>query len=53
MKNPTYHGVIFIIIMTVFIYRMVIIEETENIKKFGDEYKQYMKNSKMLIPFVV
>ncbi|MFC2122003.1 methyltransferase family protein, partial [Bacteroidota bacterium] len=47
MKNSTYPGVIFIIIMTVFIYRMVIIEEAENIKKFGDEYKQYMKNSKM------
>ena len=27
-------------------------EEKENIKFFGDQYKEYMKNSKMFIPFL-
>jgi protein-S-isoprenylcysteine O-methyltransferase Ste14 len=29
------------------------IEESEMIAKFGDEYRQYMKETKMFIPFIV
>lgn len=53
LKVPSYPGVIFVAIVTVFTYRMAIIEEKENIKKFGEEYSNYMKNSKMLIPFIL
>jgi len=52
LKNPAYPGVIFIILLTVFVYRMSIIEEKENISKFGEDYQEYMKRSKMLIPFL-
>jgi len=52
LKNPTYPGVIFIILITVFVYRMTAIEEKENISKFGEEYLNYIKKTKMLIPFI-
>jgi protein-S-isoprenylcysteine O-methyltransferase Ste14 len=29
------------------------IEEKELIEKFGDEYSEYMKETKMFIPFVI
>lgn len=52
LKSPTYPGVIFVILITVFVYRMSVIEEKENISKFGEEYREYMKTSKMLIPYI-
>jgi protein-S-isoprenylcysteine O-methyltransferase Ste14 len=35
------------------IYFTALIEEMEMTKKFGDEYRQYMKESKMFIPFIL
>ncbi len=32
--------------------RLQKIEETENIRFFGDTYRNYMKQSKMFIPFL-
>jgi protein-S-isoprenylcysteine O-methyltransferase Ste14 len=35
------------------IYITALIEEKEMISKFGDEYRAYMKETKMFIPFIV
>jgi len=53
LKDPSYPAVIFVAIVSAFTYRMANIEEKENIKKFGEEYSNYMKNSKMIIPFIL
>ena len=44
--------VILVIINTAALYITASMEEGEMIKGFGDEYREYMKKSKMFIPFL-
>ena len=39
-------------IILIAIYFTALIEENEMIAKFGDEYRKYMKETKMFIPFI-
>jgi len=52
-KDITILGLVIAIIMTAFLYATARVEEGENIRRFGDEYKAYMTRSKMFIPFVL
>jgi protein-S-isoprenylcysteine O-methyltransferase Ste14 len=40
------------LICTGFLVATARVEEGENIRYFGDEYVDYMKHSKMFVPFV-
>jgi len=51
-KNVDVITVILVIINTAALYLTARAEEGEMIKKFGDEYREYMKKSKMFIPFL-
>ena len=53
MKNPDVIQLTFGGINLVAIYLTARIEENEMKAKFGDEYRKYMKESKMFIPFVL
>jgi len=44
--------IIAVIINTVALYFTARAEEREMIKKFGDQYKEYMKKTKMFIPYL-
>jgi protein-S-isoprenylcysteine O-methyltransferase Ste14 len=45
--------IILVIVNSLALYLTCRIEEKEMIEKFGDEYRGYMKKSKMLIPFIL
>jgi protein-S-isoprenylcysteine O-methyltransferase Ste14 len=51
-KRPSYWAVFFALAATFFLTVTAKIEEAENIRFFGDTYKDYMKQSKMFIPFL-
>jgi protein-S-isoprenylcysteine O-methyltransferase Ste14 len=53
LKDPGYFQIVMGVINLIAIYFTGKIEEKEMIKKFGDDYKVYMKETKMLIPFIV
>jgi protein-S-isoprenylcysteine O-methyltransferase Ste14 len=52
-KNPAIDLLVISIIATVFFFATSMIEEKEKIKYFGEKYRDYMKRSKMFIPFLV
>jgi len=51
-KNITAILLIISLLSTVFLYLTSILDEKECINYFGDKYIEYMKRSKMFIPFV-
>lgn len=51
-KHPSWVGMSLAVIATFFLTMTAKIEEAENIRYFGDEYRMYMKRTKMFIPFV-
>jgi protein-S-isoprenylcysteine O-methyltransferase Ste14 len=53
LKNPQLIQIILGSVNFMAIIITATIEENEMIAKFGDEYKDYMKDTKMFIPFVV
>lgn len=53
LKNPEPVQLILGAVNLVAIYITAKIEENEMIAKFGDEYRKYMKGTKMFIPFIV
>jgi protein-S-isoprenylcysteine O-methyltransferase Ste14 len=53
MKNPGPAQIILGVINLVAVYVTARIEEKEMIAKFGDDYRSYMKETKMFIPFVI
>jgi protein-S-isoprenylcysteine O-methyltransferase Ste14 len=52
LKHPTVDILAFAIGASVFLYLTVKTEERENIAYFGEEYREYMKRSKMFVPWV-
>ncbi|MDH5717721.1 MAG: isoprenylcysteine carboxylmethyltransferase family protein [Spirochaetia bacterium] len=52
LKNVSMLTIELISIITIFLWITSKTEEKENIKKFGSEYIEYMKKSKMFVPFV-
>ena len=53
LKQPGKYQLILAIVNLIAIYITARIEENEMIAKFGDEYKSYMKETKMFIPFLL
>jgi len=44
--------IVLVIVNTVALYLTALVEQGEMIKRFGDEYKEYMKKTRMFIPFI-
>lgn len=53
LKNPETIQIILGIINLIAVYITSRIEENEMISKFGDQYRIYMKETKMFIPFII
>lgn len=53
LKNPELVQLILGAVNLIAVYITAKIEENEMIAKFGEEYRQYMKETKMFIPFIV
>ncbi|MFC2115655.1 methyltransferase family protein [Bacteroidota bacterium] len=53
MKDPKWTQVILSIINLLAMYLTARVEENEMIRKFGQEYAEYMKKTKMFIPFIM
>jgi protein-S-isoprenylcysteine O-methyltransferase Ste14 len=53
LKNPALPQLILAVINLIAVYFTARIEEHEMITKFGEEYKTYMKETKMFIPFIL
>ena len=51
-KSVSAVGIILAVLSTIFLVITARKEETENIAYFGEEYKEYMKQSKMFIPYI-
>jgi protein-S-isoprenylcysteine O-methyltransferase Ste14 len=53
LKNITWIGILMAVANTVFLAVTARMEEEENIRYFGDSYREYMKQTRMFIPFVI
>jgi len=51
-KNPSLAGLILAVIASGFLVATARAEEAENIRYFGEAYREYMKRTKMFIPFI-
>ena len=52
-KSPSLLDAVLTLICTLFLTATARVEERENITYFGDEYREYMKRTKMFIPTVL
>jgi protein-S-isoprenylcysteine O-methyltransferase Ste14 len=50
-KDPSLLGIILVVVIMAFITATAKVEEKENLSKFGADYAEYMKGTKMFIPF--
>ena len=53
LKDPVHEQLVLGTINFVAVWVTARIEEREMVEKFGDEYRTYMKETKMFIPFIV
>ena len=53
LKNPEFILVIISFAASVFFYITAVWEEKEDIAYFGDKYKDYIRRSKMFIPYIL
>jgi len=51
-KSPSWLDAGLALLCTIFLTATARVEERENINYFGDEYEEYMRHSKMFIPFI-
>ncbi len=51
-KNPSIIGGVIAVLASIFLMLAARVEENECIRFFGDQYRDYMKHSKILIPFI-
>jgi protein-S-isoprenylcysteine O-methyltransferase Ste14 len=52
-KDPGWLALLLAALTTAFLFATAWAEESEDIKFFGAEYRDYMKKSKMFIPFII
>lgn len=52
LKSPTIGATILIVFCTLSLFLTAKVEEGESTRKFGDDYLEYMKSSKMFIPYI-
>jgi protein-S-isoprenylcysteine O-methyltransferase Ste14 len=53
LKNFSFLGLILFVTLSSFVYLTGKIEEDENIKRFGEKYRNYMEKTRMFIPFLI
>jgi protein-S-isoprenylcysteine O-methyltransferase Ste14 len=53
LKRPTWLGFLILSILAGFVYATAKVEELENIERFGETYREYMKRTKMFIPYLL
>ena len=53
LKDCSMSTILLIAITTIFLFATAKAEESENLKKFGPEYADYVNSTKMFIPYVV
>lgn len=53
LKKPSFPGLLFMIILMIFVYATARVEEIANLKRFGSAYRSYMERTRMFIPFLV
>jgi protein-S-isoprenylcysteine O-methyltransferase Ste14 len=51
-KAPSWWGGLLVMAATLFLVTTARVEEAENVRFFGEEYNDYMKQTKMFIPFL-
>ena len=52
MKNVSWLGILLAVITTILLIITAKKEEIENIQYFGKKYQEYMKLTKMFVPFI-
>ena len=52
LKTPSWLGALLVAIATAGVYLTARVEERENLRNFGTEYAEYMRETRMFIPFV-
>lgn len=52
-KNPSLLSAFLVVVTSAFLIATARVEEMENVRKFGDDYVAYMKETKMFIPFII
>lgn len=52
LKGISLESGLLFLLLTGFLFATAKIEETENLNKFGQEYRRYMQRTKMFIPFI-
>jgi protein-S-isoprenylcysteine O-methyltransferase Ste14 len=53
LKDPSLLSIFLAVVASAFLVATARIEEVENIRKFGDDYVTYMRETKMFIPFLI
>lgn len=53
LKNVSLVSLVLVLVASGLPVAMAKIEEKENIRKFGDSYSEYIKTTKMFIPFII
>ncbi len=53
LKSLTWQSIVLILVITIALYLTCKIEEREMLKRFGEEYREYMRRTKMWVPWVV
>lgn len=51
-KDPSLLGAILVLVTSAFLIATARVEEAENLHKFGGDYAEYMKTTRMFIPFL-
>jgi protein-S-isoprenylcysteine O-methyltransferase Ste14 len=52
LKNPSFPGLLILLVLGGFVHVTGRIEEAENVARFGEEYLAYMNRTKMFVPFL-
>lgn len=53
LKRPTWAGVLLVLVATGAAYLTARAEEAENLRSFGEPYRDYMKRSRMFVPYLI
>lgn len=52
-KHPTLAGCVLAVIASVFLVATARAEEIENLRYFGEQYREYMNRTRMFVPFII
>jgi protein-S-isoprenylcysteine O-methyltransferase Ste14 len=53
LKEISFLSLILSILASIFLIVTALVEEQENLRKFGEEYRSYMKSTRRFLPFIV